>query len=49
MATLNISLPDAMRTFIENEVKRGAYSLTRFDASSPALGARVDALASSER
>jgi len=26
MATLNISLPDAMRTFIENEVKRGAYS-----------------------
>ena len=26
MATLNISLPDAMRAFIEDEVKRGDYS-----------------------
>lgn len=26
MATLNISLPDAMRTFIEDEVRRGSYS-----------------------
>ena len=26
MATLNISLPDAMRAFIEDEVERGDYS-----------------------
>ena len=26
MATLNISLPDSMRAFIEEEVQRGGYS-----------------------
>ncbi len=26
MTSLNISLPDPMKKFIENEVKRGAYS-----------------------
>jgi antitoxin ParD1/3/4 len=26
MATLNISLPDAMRAFVDEEVKRGDYS-----------------------